>query len=259
MLTSAENQSGKSTVLDLISYLLGVPARMPKITGRSIAEKLGRKHQAVILDEVKLLFGSGRASTDVQGVLLAGYTPGAVWSYCSGGTDVDIPCYGPVAYAARDDLITATADRLADLFSRSIKVVMYRPPVIMPEVDEISEQDGAMLGEAVAGWCDAVKPLLKAASAALAQADREASIKAANGGPVLPRGSQIWRPLRAVAEVAGGPWPQWCEEARAELSGGGKSSRAVASMGELRHRSASWAEPVYAVPAADDQELAAVI
>jgi hypothetical protein len=220
MLTSSDRGSGKSTVLDLSRYLQGNPARMPKVTGRSLASRLGRKHEAVMLDEVKLLFGAGSASKDVQGILLDGYTPGGVWGTTSGQKDVDIPCFGPVAYAAKDELVTATADALGDLFDRSITIRMVPASRIMPEVDEIAEDEGAQLARALVLWTDEKRGELKAAARDLAVADREAGGTVSRGEARL---MQIWRPLRAVAAVAGGTWPERAESAMSAMRTGGQS------------------------------------
>lgn len=232
MLTSSDRGSGKSTVLDLCRYLQGSPPRMPKVTGRSLASRLGRKHEAVMLDEVKLLFGAGSASKDVQGIILDGYTPGGVWGTTSGQKDVDIPCFGPLAYAAKDELVTATADALGDIFDRSVKVRMVAADRIMPEVDEIAEDEGAQLARALVLWTDEKRGELKAAASALAVADREAGGKVTRGEARL---RQIWRPMRAVAAVAGGTWPDRAESAMSAMLSGGQSDAlgdALAGLGD---------------------------
>jgi hypothetical protein len=240
-LTSSQNKSGKSTVLDLSGMLQRVQ-RPTKITGRSLAHKLGRKHEAVILDEVKVLFGAGAASKDVQGVLLAGYTPRATWDYSRGNADVSIPCFGPVAYAAKDELITATGEQLIDLFDRTIFVRMVRPPVLMPQPDEQAEDDGRMLGETLADWTSSVKGQLKARSRELARLDQEASMEAAEEGvEVDGRTPQIWRPMLAVADVAGGPWPALARQAMRELTEGAAKTESAGRMGDLRKMSQRWA------------------
>ncbi len=248
MLTSSDRGSGKSTVLDLSRILQCSPPRMPKVTGRSLASRLGRKHEAVMLDEVKLLFGAGSASKDVQGILLDGYTPGGVWGTTSGQKDVDIPCFGPVAYAAKDELVTATADALGDLFDRSIKVVMRPAPRIMPEVDEIAEDDGTQLARALVMWTDMMRPQLRAAARSLAEADEDREHVGKGDARLL----QIWRPLRAVAAVAGGDWPERAQDAMSAMRSGGQSGALDDALADLDARFAS--RPAAAATAGDDDE-----
>ena len=247
MLTSSDRGSGKTTVLDLSRILQGSPPRMPKVTGRSLASRLGRKHEAVMLDEVKLLFGSGQASKDVQGILLDGYTPGGVWGTTSGQKDVDIPCFGPVAYAAKDELVTATADALGDLFDRSVTVRMAPASRIMPEVDEIAEDDGAQMAKALVMWTDMMRPELRAAARVLAEADRGRQHVRKGEARLL----QIWRPLRAVAAVAGGDWPERAQDAMSAMQDGGQSGGLDDALADLEARFAS--QPA-GVPAGDDDE-----
>ena len=239
--TSSVNKSGKSTVLDLSGMLQQVQ-RPTKITGRDLANKLGRKHEAVMLDEVKVLFGAGSASKDVQSVLLAGYTPRATWSYSRGNASVDIPCYGPVAYAAKDDLITATGDLLVDLFDRTVWLRMTRPNTLMPQPDEQAEDDGRMLGETLAQWTNSVKGQLKARGRELATHDYEASLAAAQDGvEVDGRTPQIWRPMLAVADVAGAPWPSLARQAMREMTEGAARIEGAGTMDSLRKTSRRWA------------------
>lgn len=231
LVTAKENKSGKSTLLDLITMLLRIPGRNSKITARDIAHKLGRKHQAVVLDEAKLLFGAGKASQDLQGVLLNGYTRRAFWSYSRGEKSVDIPCYGPVAYAGKTELVTDTSGQLGDLFDRSITVLLRRPPRPPREVDEMAEDDGEALGEQLEQWTSTRKADLIATARAMAQADYIAGQSAAarSSDKADYRSPQIWRPLKACAAVAGGPWPHLFEQARSELLAG------VLAAGDGRH------------------------
>jgi hypothetical protein len=257
--TSKSNKSGKSTVLDCTRYLQQVQ-RPVKITGRALAHKLGRKHEAVVIDEAKLIFGAGAAARDVQSVFLACYTAGGTWSYSRGNTDVDIPCFGPVAYAAKDELITGTGDSLADIFDRTIWVRMRRGTRLMPQTDEAAEDDGRLLGLSLIEWTNSVRSQLIARSKELARLDFEASQAAADDGrEVDGRRPQIWRPLLAVADVAGGPWPALARQAMSELTAGAVTFEASARMGELRTRAQRWAPVPFlatgAVQAGDEDEF----
>ena len=92
--TARGNKSGKSTVLDCSRYVQQVQ-RPVRITGRALAHKLGRKHEAVVIDEAKLIFGAGAAARDVQSISWPATQLGGTWSYSRGNADVDIPCFGP--------------------------------------------------------------------------------------------------------------------------------------------------------------------
>ena len=47
---------------------------------------LGRRHETAILDEAKLILGAGNRSQELQGILLAGYTPRSNYVASKGGT-----------------------------------------------------------------------------------------------------------------------------------------------------------------------------
>ena len=211
LVTSKERGSGKSTVLDLITILTrSRNGRMPKVTPRAIACVLGRRHETAILDEAKLILGAGNRSQELQGILLAGYTPRSNYVASKGGKDDPIPLFGPVAYAGKDELITDTGGMLGDLLDRSVIVRMRTSPRHMPEVDEDAEDDGDLLAGALAAWTSEVKGELREAAKALGAADREAG--AVTDGTAL-RAAQICRPLRAVGMVAGGGWAERIDEA----------------------------------------------
>ena len=52
--------------------------KMPKVTPRAICEVVGDWYETAVLDEAKLIFGIGRASQELQGILLAGLHPAVV-------------------------------------------------------------------------------------------------------------------------------------------------------------------------------------
>jgi hypothetical protein len=238
--TSKYNKSAKSTVLDMTGMLQGTTRS--RITARALAEKIGHKHQTVTLDEVKITFGTGLAATDIQWILLNGYTPRATWEYQSGSRVIEIPCFGPAAYAAKDDLITATADRLEDLFDRTIFLRMTRADRLMPQVDEQTEADALLLQESLIGWTDSVRSELRMRARDLARLDHEASAQAAaEGREIDARRPQIWRPLLAVADVAGAPWPVLARRAMHELTRGAAAAEAEARQEAIRERASHWA------------------
>ena len=256
-LTSSENKSGKSTVMDLTGYVQGVK-RPLKITGRSLAQKLGRKHEAVMLDEAKVTFGAGAASRDVQAVMLGAYSRGGTWDYTSGNADKSIPCFGPVVYAAKDELITATGEQLIDIFDRTIFIRMKRAKTLKPQTDEQAEDDGALLGQSLAEWTSSVKHQLKARARELADLDYQASLAAAETGrEVDGRRPQIWRPLLAVADVAEGPWPSLARQAMRELTDGAPALEAASKMDQVSQRAKRWSAPAFlgGAPAAPAEDL----
>jgi len=235
-ITSKQNKSAKSTVLDM-TRMLQQTTKPLKITGYALANKIGHKHEALVLDEAKLVFGTGGAAPDVQSIMLGGYTPGGTWEYGRSSSNVEIPVFGPVAYGAKDDLITGTRDRLGDLFDRTIWVRMRRADRLMPQIDEDTEDDAALLNQSLIDWTDENQYALRNRAKNLARMDQEASAEAAaDGREIDGRRPQIVRPLIACADVAGGPWPILAR--RALL--GSQSWDAAERAGRIAERASKW-------------------
>ncbi len=214
LLTSRENGSGKSTAGDFAAMLLQCRAgRMSKVTPYGLAKVLGGLKEAAIADDAQNVFRSDKAGAELLSVLINGYTPRATW--VSGKSDGKVePAAGPVMIMGKDELLTKRGDVLADLFARSVIIRMERPDRYMPEVDEEAESRADGLGRALAAITGALGPQLREAAREFAAANRGRLITDGGGG----RTAQIWRPLLAIAQVAGGRWPEAAGQAMAELA-----------------------------------------
>jgi energy-coupling factor transporter ATP-binding protein EcfA2 len=215
LLTSAQNGSGKSTVLDMIAILLQSRAgRMVKVTPYGLAKVLGAYKEVGLPDDAQQIFGTnGTAAKELLGILLGSYTRGGTW--VSGKANGKIESvYGPVAIAGKDSLITTNAAALDDLLKRSIIIRMERPAVFMPQLDEDGEEWGAAIGKALEAVVGALQGQFKQAALDLAREARGQVITDGDGG----RTGQIWRQLEAVARVAGGPWVPAVAQAADELA-----------------------------------------
>jgi hypothetical protein len=243
MPTSRKRGSGKSTLLDLIVLLTkSRDGKVPKITPRAIAETLGEKYEVAVLDEAKTMFGQGSKSLDLQGILLAGYTPRT--SYRVAGKS--IPLFGAVAYAGKDELIAmANSSQIGDLLDRSIIIHMRAPRHAMPEVDEDAEEEGDGLGTLLIAWTDWCRDELRQAAKDLAVEDREVDVEGGNF-----RSPQIWRPLRAICRVAGDHWEEDIDAAAEELTGGGAEMAELLT--ELRGRAQARAS-------GEDEEIGEIV
>ena len=245
--TSRKRGSGKSTLLDLIAILTrSRDGKMPKVTPRAIAETVGRHFDVAVLDEAKTIFGSGAKNLELQGCILAGYTPRT--SYRVSGKS--IPLFGALAYAAKDELITDTSgEQIGDLLDRSLILRFCAPDQAPPEVDEIAEDDGDMLASALIAWTDSCRDELRQAARDIAAEDRDAD----RAGSL--RSMQISRPLRAICRVADGltaeelaegkrgRWETAIDEALWELTAGAAWVEAQETLDELARRAEAWGTP----------------
>lgn len=214
LLTSQQNGSGKSTVADIARITLRCRCGRPsKITPYGVAKVFGTFKEAAILDDAQNVFRSSKAGLDLLSIMVNGYTPGATW--VSGKDDGKVePASGPMIIVGKDALITKRAEDLADLLARSVIVRLERPGVFMDELDDDGAARALAVGEALTAVTGVLQDDLKATASALARELRGKPVTDPNG----PRTRQIWRPLLAVARVAGGPWVEAAEEAREELT-----------------------------------------
>ncbi len=186
---------------------------MSKVTPYGLTKVFGTYHETAILDDAQNTFRSDKAGAELLSVMINGYTDGATW--VTGKSDGKVEdASGPMMIVGKDDLITKRAESLADLLVRSVIVRLERPRLYMPELNRRAIARAQRIGAALAPIMGALKPQLEAAADELAAELVGTEVTDPNG----PRTAQIFRPLEAVARVAGGPWPAAIRQARDELA-----------------------------------------
>lgn len=210
LLLSSEPGSGKSTVMELLNLLcaqtFGLDVEPTESAFRSM---LADEHATALCDEADLLFGAGKRKTAIRAIINASYTRNGAVSYIRGGKINRVRVFSPVALAGLDVMESATGGMLAAILSRSVIIRMRRPEgqEQIPDITaSTAGQDAGKQGH------DLLSLWAKGNREAIAETD-----------PQLPDGvrlrpAQIWRPLLAVAEVAGGHWPDRARRACSELA-----------------------------------------
>jgi Protein of unknown function (DUF3631) len=224
-LLSPEPGSGKTRALEIIELLVPNPVLAVNCTSaflfRRVADEAGLP--TILFDEIDTVFGSRAKSEneDIRGLLNAGHRKGAVAGRCVvKGKRIEteeLPAYAAVALAGLDDLPDT-------LMSRSVVIRMRRrspDEPIQPFRRRECEAEATEIKEALAEWMFGIPEGV---------------------WPEMPTGitdrpADVWEALLAVADFAGGTWPE-----RARVSAvthvtdamGSTPSLGVRLLGDLR-------------------------
>jgi hypothetical protein len=214
---SPEPASGKSRSLEVAELLVPRPMLAVNATPAALFRAVANQDErpTVLFDEIDTLFGPrAKENEELRGLLNAGHRRSGSAYRCVGeGTAQEVrafPAFAAVALAGLGDLPDT-------IYSRSI-VLRMRPRRPDERVGEFRARVVRPLGEALhdrlAAW-------------AHDHADELAACR-----PTLPEGvrdrpADVWEPLLAVAETAGGRWPTYARDACATLVEDARVSRPV--------------------------------
>ncbi|MBI2304631.1 MAG: DUF3631 domain-containing protein [Chloroflexi bacterium] len=204
---SAEKRSGKSRLLEALSFVVANPWSTARVTAAVLVRKVAREKPTLLLDESDAAFrGNREYSEALRGILNGGWRRGGVASVCEkrrgDWVAVDFETFSPKAIAGIGKLPDTVADR-------SIPINMKRrgpgENVSRFHWREV-KGEAASIAEALSTWASGAIPTLREA------------------WPKFPvslddRAVDIWEPLLAIADLAGGEWPENARSAAKELSG----------------------------------------
>jgi hypothetical protein len=230
MLLSREGGSGKSWMARLMAKLAPEGRMLVEATKAALIQQIA-EHRTVVVDETDILFGSGNRNAGIRAIVNAGYEPDQATSRMRGRQSQDVPLFGPMILAGLDKLKDATGDDLKTLISRCIIVHVRRAPdgYRPPRFDSTARATFTAVGQRAARW--------------MAQ---EVARGIGDVVPDVPEGlgnrpAALWEPLFAVADAAGGDWPQMAREACARLErAAGVPDEDDDAAGELDDVLAAW-------------------
>jgi Protein of unknown function (DUF3631) len=199
-ITSAEKQSGKTVLLDVLETIVCKPWQTGSVTAAVLARRVDAEKPTLLLDEFDAK-AAGENSETLRGVLNTGYRRGGKTSRCIGeGADIsykDFSTFCPKAIAGIGQLPETVADR-------SISIRLKR--ALAGEVPakfrvRNTRDEAANLRQQIEAWCT----------------DKAIS-NLATACPQLPDGlsgrqQDCVEPLVAIADAAGGDWPQRMRQA----------------------------------------------
>lgn len=205
---SPEPGSGKSRALEIVETL--VPNSMAAVAASASAlfrsvSGIDGERPTIVFDEIDTVFGPKAGENEqLRGFLNAGHRRGRLMYRCVGDganqTVQGFPSYAAVAMAGLGSLPDT-------ILTRSVIIRMRkRAPneTVEPYRERLNEHEGHALRDRLAAWADTVRDRI------------------AGAWPVMPEGvtdrpADVWEPLLAVADAAGGAWPERARLACVEL------------------------------------------
>jgi putative DNA primase/helicase len=201
-LTSAVAECGKTTTLDLLATPAPRSLRTENLTAPVLFRLVARHQPTLLLDEVDTYF---TFSQELRGLINAGHKQGGCAYRCE-GKDNAVRAFNAFAPV----VISGIGPLHETLRSRSIRLILLKA----------NEQEQAELTARFDSRHTEVEAILCRKLARWAH-DNFAALQACD--PPMPPGAynrvaDNWRPLFAIAYIAGGDWPQLALEAYHHLA-----------------------------------------
>ncbi len=225
---SPEPGSGKTRALEICGTLVPSPMvavnASPAALFRAVSGLEGRP--TILFDEIDTVFGpKAKDNEELRGLLNAGHRRTGVSYRCVGDggqqTVQAFPSYAAVAVAGLGWLPDT-------ILTRSVVIRMRRRAPnehVESFRSRIHEPQGHALRDRLATWANTVRDRVQGAFPEMPEG-------------VTDRPADVWEPLLAVADAAGGNWPQRAREACAELvaaaTAGDKASLGIRLLTDLR-------------------------
>ncbi len=206
-ISSAEKRSGKTRLLEVLELLVARPWLTGRVTAAVLARKVDAEHPTLLLDESDAAFkGDKEYAETLRGLLNTGHRRGGKSTVCVGqGAEIgykDFSTYCPKAIAGIGKLPDTVADR-----SLPIRLERRAPDEKAKRFRRRDAEVEALPLCAALDELPGLVPLLEGAR------------------PELPaelddRAQDAAEPLLAIADHAGGDWPERARRALIELHGG---------------------------------------
>ena len=207
LIQSAEKRSGKTLLLEVLCLLAARAWFTGRVTAAVLVRKISRLGPTLLLDETDATFnGNKEFSETLRGVLNSGYRRGGVYSICvkvdGEWVDQDFPVFCAKALSG----IGILPDHVQD---RGITIEMRRK-LKTEETEKFRRrkvvQDAIPLADALATWAYEAVPILELTEPNIPE-------------KLNDRAADVWEPLLAIADMAGGEWPTWARQSAIALSG----------------------------------------
>jgi putative DNA primase/helicase len=198
---SPEKRCGKTTLLNIIGQLVPVPLPAANITTASIFRAIDKFRPTLLMDEVETYI---RDNEEMRGVLNSGFTRQSAFVIRTVGDD-----HEPTPFSTWCPKVGALIGKLPDTLQDRSIVLTLRRRLGHEKSERFAQRHHPLLHELrskAARWAiDYLEQLCRAE-------------------PTMPdglndRAEDAWRPLLAIADVAGRGWPKLGRKAAVVLSG----------------------------------------
>jgi Protein of unknown function (DUF3631) len=200
-ITSPEKGCGKSVCSDVIALEVPRPLLTENLTVAVLFRLVERYAPTIIADEYDTWLPDNK---ELRGLFNAGHRRGAAVYRCEGDSNEvrAFAAYAPAVLCGIGSLPGTLHDR-----SIEIRMVRAKEGEVREQFDSRHTERETALCRKLARWC----------------ADNAARLESSD--PTMPDGAynrlaDNWRPLFAVAEIAGGDWPERARRAFALLTSG---------------------------------------
>lgn len=200
ILDSAEPGSGKTRVLEVAQYLVAAPEMTVSASRAALFRMVAEGPITILFDEVDTVFTkAGGGNEDLRALLNAGYKRSATVPRYDGRTRTvhRFPVYTPAALAGIAGGMPAT------ITTRAITIHMRRrrpDEQVEPFRERLVEQQARPIRTALGQWLGFAANEITDAQPAMPDG-------------VADRAAEIWEPLIAIADAAGGHWPTTARDA----------------------------------------------
>ncbi|MBN1443107.1 MAG: DUF3631 domain-containing protein [Planctomycetes bacterium] len=225
-ITSPEKRCGKTRTLELLQAAVHRPLSASNISCAAVYRSVERYRPTLLIDEADTFL---RRGDELRGVLNSGHNRAAAFVMRIGGDD-----HEPRIFSTWSPVAIALIGRLpSTLDDRSIEIVMQRRLA----GERVARRRSGDLRDRLA---DARRRCVRWAADAIDDLRR---IDPREPPELDDRAADNWRPLLAVADRAGGPWPERARAAalilsarRTEADDGSLSLMLLADLRDLFHR-----------------------
>jgi len=216
-ITSPEKRCGKTTLLALLDKIVARPLPISNVTAAALFRVIAHHQPTLLIDEADTFL---KDNDELRGILNSGYTHSTAFVLRVVGDEHEPRCFstwGFKAIACIGTLPPTLADR-----SIEIRLARKHPGESAEKLRESSDQDWQQLRERLLRFSQDAAPAVKSARPQIPVALHD-------------RAADSWAALFALADIAGGPWPERARQAALALSAeSGDQSLAVGLLADIR-------------------------